>query len=89
MSKDKPSHKTETSIPMSERVREASKRLGMRMAEKDDPIYNEPATVYFSSLPGKSTPDGKADSEKPSQPDGRPTPEEIQAVINERMRHGT
>ena len=90
MSKKDPSRKTETTIPTSERVKKISEEVGIPMVPKDDPIYSEPATVYFSSRPGKSTPDGKADSEKKSQPEERPkaTPEGINAFMSADMQLG-
>ena len=78
------------STPMSEKVRNASKELGMPLAGPDDPIYNEPVNVSFISRSGKSTQGGKANSEKKSQhQEFHKDLEDIQNVINKRMRHGT
>ena len=84
------SRKTATSTPILEMAQNVSKKLGINWVEPDDPIYNEPVTVSFISRSGKSTQGGKANSEKKSQPEEYHSDlDEIQNVINRRMRHGT
>ena len=89
MSNSKQSGKDGKSETMLERLQRLSEKTGIPLVGPDDPIYNEPATVFFRSKPRRPDSGSEPSSEEQAEPvKPRSTIEEINAFISADMRLG-